>query len=143
MEVVPSEPGRGFAILSDYSALCRTLEQSKFKTRISLVRYVDYDQEIVPFDNTLTPFVHKRTSFAHEHELRGLIWALEHGNDDITKEATAISVDVNPEELIKGIYVSPVAPSWFGDLVEQIIKRYGLSSHLFARPSTLHSAYLK
>ena len=50
-----------------------------------------------------------------------------------------ISVDIDPDELIKSIHVAPSAPEWFGVLLEKIVQRYELKipvvrSRLYDRP---------
>jgi hypothetical protein len=131
----------GVSIRSDYDALASTLDRSPLKARISMIQYVDYDNVIIPIDNLFFPFVHKRLSFAHEQELRVIVWSLEDVNKPQLQEgATSISIDVRPEELVKSVHVSPVAPKWFGELVEQVLRRYGLGvpvvrSNLYDRPS--------
>ncbi|MCF6159044.1 MAG: hypothetical protein E3K32_10850 [wastewater metagenome] len=131
----------GVAIRTDHDTLGTALERSPLVVRTTMVKYVDYDKVPIPFRNALFPFVHKRLSFEHETELRAIIWSLEDvNNTQIPKGATGVMVDIIPEELIKSVYVSPTAPKWFGHLVEQILRRYGLStqvvrSSLYDRPS--------
>ena len=131
----------GIAICSDHDALATALSRSNLIARTTMVKYIDYDRELIPANNGFFPFVHKRRSFAHENELRVIVWSSEAGNrEQIKKDATSVTIDVVPEELIKAIYVSPTAPKWFGQLVEQLLRRYGLSvpverSGLYDRPS--------
>lgn len=131
----------GIAIRSDHDALSVALDASPLRTRTSMVNYIDYDQTPIPFGNLFFPFVHKRLSFAHESELRAIIWSNEDINkSQITADATSVSIGVVPQQLIKAVHVSPTAPKWFGQLVEQILKRFGLvcpvvRSSLYERPS--------
>lgn len=131
----------GVAIRSDCDSLARTLDRSPLMARISMVRYVDYDRAAVPFGNLFFLFVHKRLSFAHENELRAIVWSSEDINKpQVQKDATSLSIDVRPDELIKSVHVSPVAPKWFGELVEQVLRRYDLGvpvirSNLYDRPT--------
>lgn len=131
----------GIAIQSDHDALTDAIEKSNLQGRTTLVQYIDYDTTPVPMGNLFFPFVHKRLSFAHENELRAIFWSHESVNKHLIDEnATSVTIDIVPEELIKAIYVSPKAPRWFGDLVEQLIKRYSLDilvvrSSLYERPT--------
>ncbi|MEM1095503.1 MAG: hypothetical protein AAGJ10_12960, partial [Bacteroidota bacterium] len=57
----------------------------------------------------------------------------------IQADATSVVIDINPEYLIKKIFVSPRADQWFSELVEQIVNRYSLpipvvKSNLYDRP---------
>lgn len=131
----------GIAIRCDHDALCRALEASPLKARTSSVTYIDYDTTPVPSGNLFFPFLHKRLSFAHENELRAVVWSTEDVNAaQVATDALSVTVDVVPEDLIKAVHVSPSAPKWFGTLVEQLLKRYGLTcpierSGLYERPS--------
>jgi hypothetical protein len=131
----------GIAIRTDHDALAAALERSPLRARTTLVRYIDYDKVPIPFVNLFFPFVHKRMSFAHETELRAIIWSDEDVNiTQIPAGSTAVTVDVVLEELIKAVHVSPAAPQWFGELTEQLLRRYGLAvpvvrSSLYDRPS--------
>lgn len=131
----------GVAIRSDHDSLCRALDASPLRARTSSVAYVDYDKTVIPFGNLFFPFLHKRLSFAHENELRAVVWSKEDVNvSQIPADALSVTVDVSPKDLIKAVHVSPTAPRWFGVLVEQLLKRYGMTcpverSGLYDRPS--------
>jgi len=131
----------GIAIRTDHDTLAGALDRSPLTARTTLVRYVDYDKIPIPSGNAFFPFVHKRLSFAHEAELRAIVWSCEDVNKaHIPEGATEVTVDVAPEELMKSVHVSPTAPRWFGELVEQVLRRYGISipvirSVLYDRPS--------
>jgi hypothetical protein len=135
------QSSEGVAIRTDHESLCVALEDSPLQARTSTVQYIDYETVAIPIYNLFFPFVHKRLSFAHESELRAIIWALEDVNKaQIRDGATSVVVDVDPGQLIKAIHVSPHAPTWFGGLVEQLVKRYSLNvpvirSSLYERPA--------
>jgi hypothetical protein len=135
------QSSEGIAIQSDHDSLKMALERAPLRVRTTMVRYVDYDTEPIPFGNVFFPFVHKRLSFAHETELRAIIWSREDVNKaQIADGAKSVTIDVLPETLIKSVHVSPAAPKWFGQLVEQLLRRYALSipvvrSGLYDRPS--------
>jgi hypothetical protein len=131
----------GIAIRTDHDTLTAALEKSSLMIRTTMVRYVDYDDVPIAFGNLFFPFVHKRLSFAHETELRAIIWSKEDKNEpQIPEEATSVQVDIVPQDLVKSVHVSPTAPTWFGQLVEQLLKRYTLTipverSRLYDRPT--------
>jgi len=131
----------GVAIKTDHDTLLAALDLSPLRVRTTMVKYVDYDNVPIPFDNLFSPFVHKRLSFAHEAELRAIIWSLEDVNKALVPDgATMLQVAVVPEQFIKSVHVSPVAPQWFGQLVEQLLRRYALTvpvvrSSLYDRPA--------
>ena len=131
----------GVAIKSDHDALVKVLEPTPLRIRTSLINYVDYQTTPISTRNMFFPFLCKRLSFAHESELRVVIWSLEDVNQSqIAREALQLEVRINIRELIQAIHVSPWAPEWYGELVERLIRRYGLScpvvrSPLYSRPA--------
>jgi hypothetical protein len=135
------QSAEGIAIRSDHAALCRALDASPLSARTSVITYIDYDTTPIPFENLFFPFLHKRLSFSHENELRAIVWSKEGKNEShVTDIALSVTVDVVPNDFIKAVHVSPTAPKWFGELVEQLLHRYGLKcpiekSGLYERPS--------
>lgn len=131
----------GISIRTDHDSLVKALQPSPIWIRTSLVRYVDYETTVVPLSNMLFPFLHKRLSFIHENELRALIWRMEDVNvRQIPPVAKSVSVDIDPKQLIKAVHVAPTAPTWFADLVQAVVRRYGLAcdvvrSSLYDRPT--------
>ncbi|WP_317929923.1 hypothetical protein [Halioxenophilus sp. WMMB6] len=134
------QSNEGIAIRTNYELLCEPLEKSSFRIRTTMVNYIDYDHQVIPFTNLLFPFVCKRLSFSHENEMRALVWSFEDVNKaQIDANAKYVEIDIDPQKLIQSVHVSPSAPSWFGDLVRQLLVRYGLSvnvenSNLYSRP---------
>jgi len=135
------QSNEGIAIRTDHDSLCKALDNSDLRVRTTMVNYIDYETQPIPFTNLFYPFVCKRLSFAHENELRAMIWSEEDVNrEQINVDATSIEIDIEPEDLIKSVHVSPSAPKWFGILVEQLLVRYGLKtdierSTLYDRPT--------
>lgn len=131
----------GVAIKTDHDSLARSLERSPLRIRTTMVQYVDYDVVPIGFGNIFYPLSYKRESFSHEHELRALIWRLEDVNAPlIPAEKKNVQVEIDVENLIHAVHVSPTAPEWFGDLVERLLARYELKipierSGLYDRPS--------
>jgi hypothetical protein len=113
--------------------------------RLGKVVYIDYNREVVPQNIHLSEFFHKRKSFEHEAELRGVIQELplipvEWNKDgsvnaseyDIEKPiVTGKKLPVNLNELIENVYVAPTSPTWFLDLVNSVLKKYGLDIKVF------------
>jgi hypothetical protein len=135
------QSSEGVAIRSDYNTLSAILEAAPLNAGLSMVQYIDYETTPIPFGNAFFPFVHKRLSFAHENELRAVIWRTDHINKpQISDDSATVGVNVSPTRLVKAIHVSPTAPRWFGELVEQVVQRYGLHapvirSNLYDRPT--------
>jgi len=88
------------------------------KANVGEVQYINYNDDYIPEHDPYLVFLYKRKSFEHEQELRGLI-----KSEDNTKSGININIDI--EKLIHKVYISPSAPKWFYELIEQIVKRYG------------------
>lgn len=123
----------GIAIQSTFDRFTKAISVAKESIYIGQVKYIDYEKEGLYFLNALTPFLFKRQSFEHEKEIRAVIWHTE--NDKISTELDKVPieilehgklVEINIEELIELIYVSPTAPSWFHKLIITMLKRYGI-----------------
>jgi len=113
------------------------------------VEYLDFERDgmTLPFGRTARPGFLKRKSFEHEKEVRGMIRIDEYPEDLnlihspkwvrslAEKVPRGISVSVDLARLIERIYVSPLAPSWFVDLVQTLASRHGLAN--LVRPSRL------
>jgi len=107
---------------------------------LGTVVYVeDYKTNSMSTNNILYPFIHKRRSFAHERELRAVILESAQVEDPTTGElspihagstnpAMGLRVDVSIDDLVEKVLVAPTAPSWFGELVENISAKYNLDS---------------
>jgi hypothetical protein len=120
---------------------------------IGTVQYIDYQTECLPNDNQLYHLVYKRRSFEHERELRAVIWraprfpdgtTLNFPNDlskedypqDLPKGGVWVKLDL--DQLIESIYVAPSSQSWFHNLVEKVVTRYGIKKPV--RQSLLNSS---
>ena len=105
-------------IQSTYRLLAECLPEEAY---IGKVQYTDYDEKWMPERNLFTPFMHKRKSFEHEHEVRAIVnkspkkpLAIQ---DTTLASPTGIWVKVDLHKLIERIYLSPLSPDWFRDLV--------------------------
>ena len=93
------------------------------------VSYVDYKSATWPSGNAFWPYVHKRLSFAHEAEVRALVSRIpEDLPDHEVEPPPGVLIAVDLALIIEAIYVSPVAPPWFSDLVTRVCKRYGVGA---------------
>ncbi|SCZ56366.1 hypothetical protein SAMN02799638_01806 [Arthrobacter sp. UNCCL28] len=154
--------GRGLAITTTWADLTTSLATER-KILGGRVNYVDYTSTFIPEGDSLSPFMHKRKSFLHEQEVRliaktgigGDVYRGASGGEDaregsgqwvltrsVKEEPAVIAVPVDLQRLIRSVYVAPKALDWFGDLIEKIVRRYGLDvnvvrSDLYTDPSKL------
>ncbi len=103
------------AVQTSYEALYSALGRDP-SIQIGRVRYLDLRTQYAGINDA---FWRKRKSFEHEREVRAIILDFEHR--DIGK---LVSCDV--DSLIKRVYVSPEAPSWFISLVNDVNDKYAL-----------------
>jgi hypothetical protein len=93
---------------------------------IGMVKYIDYETTAVHGNNGFQMAVHKRKSFEHEQELRALVWLLiNKGTDLSASPPDGVNVRVDVPCLIRKVYVSPSAGSWFVDVVAALLDKFG------------------
>jgi len=138
--------GNGVAIESNLRRLTESIHQEPRPVFIGQVKYIDFDRDFIPEDNAMHPFTRKRRSFEYEKEVRALTSTMFAGIDGadvgVTDEAASSTkrepVPVPPpasgllvpsdlERLVRRVRVSPVSPSWFTELVDSVIRRYGFT----------------
>ena len=129
----------GLAIKTDVKSLASCFITRRPDT-IARVEYAPYDSEIIPF-GFITPLLFKRGEFGDEHEVRAIITDLhEYGatdGDGDPERAVCLGdivvndgcyCDVNPNQLIHEIVVSPFAVPWLPGLLQSVVKKYGLDA---------------
>jgi len=127
--------GHGVALQTTYRKLRESLPNDVY---IGKVQYICYEKDLVDLKNAFSPFICKRESFSHEAELR----AIHHDSPKYTKrdentgeEVRAAahhvrnseggkSFAVDLDHLVENLYVSPVAESWYAELVTSVTQRY-------------------
>ncbi|MFM5845328.1 hypothetical protein ACET69_00920 [Aeromonas veronii] len=125
-----AQTNEAVAIQSRFSVLQDLLPE---KTYVGRVKYIDYDKDWLPEGNGFWPFVHKRKSFEHEKELRILSQELPLSASDDTinfnqkNDTFGKNIEIDLNQLIEAVYISPDAPAWFFELVKGAIDRYGYS----------------
>ncbi|MBU0967723.1 MAG: DUF2971 domain-containing protein [Proteobacteria bacterium] len=111
--------GEGVAIKTTLSRMKEAFADNPEQIHIGQVKYVDYEEDRIPFDNVLYLALHKRKSFEHEREVRALIMN--------PSGAAGGLVSVSLNKLIESVYVAPNAQEWTHDLIKKVVHRYGYS----------------
>lgn len=139
----------GLAIQSSVKNLINAFSNTKEDIYIGKVKYIDYEKDLLNDANAFTPYIHKRKSFEHENELRALLLYNDMKEDEmkldeaykvnIPEHGQNISVDIH--QLIENIYVAPMSPPWFLQLVNKVLEKYELNkpviqSKLYLYPSS-------
>ena len=101
---------------------------------ISNVQYIDYDKEFMPEGNGMYLAVHKRKSFEPEREVRCINVGMPNPRELIAdiNEKTPVGrfIDIDMEELIEEIYISPYAASYIKENVELIASKFNISAKI-------------
>jgi hypothetical protein len=120
-----SESNEAVAIQSRYSSLRNVLPDTVY---IGKVKYIDYQEDLVPEGNSLYPFIRKRRSFRHEREARAIFQdpPVEDDGMKVGKENNegGRSIEIDLSKLVETIYVSPTSADWFADLVRSVTDKY-------------------
>jgi hypothetical protein len=112
--------------------------------KLGMVYYVDYSSDLVKRNVHLSEFFHKRKSFEHETELRAVIQDLpmipasRNDKGEVTawhyniekQPISGIPFNIDLDQLIEVIYVSPISPIWLLDLVKSIVNKYNFNKEV-------------
>jgi hypothetical protein len=126
-----STTARLFASLIEYN------QKVYQQFRLGLVNYIDFENDTINTGYALSRFFFKRKSFQHESELRIVSQLSDQFKLQFEEHTNLVKADSNDiigielkmdlTSLIESIYVSPLAPRWFVDVVENLISTYGYS----------------
>jgi hypothetical protein len=115
MWVAYVKTGEGIAIQSTIGKMIKSFESATEEVNISLVKYINYDKDEMPWSNLFFFGIHKRKSFTFENEIRALVMS--------PKNLPGINVSVNLNQLISKVYMAPNSPSWIHELVKKMLKK--------------------
>ena len=121
---------QGIAIKTTYGKLFNALNKKRY-IQIGEIQYIDYTKRLLEGDDA---FWYKRKSFEHEKEVRAII----HHYQGL-EEPVGLNITVPISDLIDAIYISPMAPQWFVEIVKDVSEKYGLAkpilqSQMSAKP---------
>ncbi|CAA7389592.1 hypothetical protein [Chryseobacterium fistulae] len=125
-----SDLSKGVMISSDIEKIVNAFKITKENIQISEVRYIDFKTERMPMGNMNYPIIHKNIHYDYEKEIRlihtvnldkGWIYDWKSEENEFGKY---IDIDIN--ELIDEIIISPNSPKWFFNLIENLCKTYNL-----------------
>ena len=131
---VYSNLNQGIMIKSSFKRIINALKESKEKVYCSKVEYIDFETDSIDLGNTMSPIVHKHKAYSYEDEVK-LIHEVYHDlgwNHDWEKEKyeNGIKVNVNLDQLIDEIVISPFSSEWFTELIRDILNKYSLNCKL-------------
>ncbi|HEY5582278.1 MAG TPA: hypothetical protein VIK56_14170 [Rhodoferax sp.] len=106
-------------VISSVGALASSLLPPKeVKVYVLPVHYIDHRNELFQSDHLLAAAIHKQKPYSYENEIRAIAVL---GSADIlsAREDTGSYIDIKPATLIQAVRLSPKAPAWFRELIEQ------------------------
>lgn len=118
---------RGLAVRATLGALKRSFAPDARPIYISEVEYLDFSGT----GELTTPFYSgyaKRRSFAHERELRACTFV----SDSETSAGAFVAVDL--DNLIGAVFVAPECEPWIKEVVEGVMKAYGVDKPVTRSP---------
>ena len=126
-----AKSNEAIAIQTSYENLVNSLPESVY---VGLVQYIDYEKDWLPEGYSFYPFMHKRKSFAHENEVRIIHQDYPTSEKgvlvDVQNDCDGISIAVDLNILIDKVYVAPTAPTWYLNLVKEVLKKYKINKML-------------
>lgn len=123
----------GVAVQSTVLNLITALDPSDPRhVYVSNVQYIDYDadysfQLTKGIANMIAPHFSKRQYFEAEKELRVMYWDTQ-GRYNNTPDSLLFKVDLN--ELIESVYVAPQSYPLYRELIEDLLRKYGLTKEV-------------
>lgn len=111
------------AIQTTYRILRENLPET---TYLGAVEYMDYSADSFDENNLFAPFFRKRRSFEHEREVRALYSPSFPPDHSILHEAKGHPIPVDLDRLLQSIFVSPLTPDWYYEMVRQVTAQFGL-----------------
>lgn len=128
-----SDLNQGIMLKSSFSKIIDAFGDSPEEIYCSRTKYIDYDKDRIDFGNAMSPVIHKHNAYRYEKEIR-LIHKVsdKHFVHDWDAEpiSNGVMVDVKIVSLIEEIVISPFAPDWFKDIVEDLLDKYSLNCKL-------------
>ncbi|HJU33856.1 MAG TPA: hypothetical protein VJ695_01915 [Nitrososphaera sp.] len=147
-----SHENAGIAIQSTTRKLSESFSDNKEDVIwIGRVQYLDFSKDwINEWSSLFQAFVTKRKSFEYENEIRAITclpdnhlgreWIVNIANKerissfkprvinprDITDKGKYVRADL--EILIEKVYIAPYAESWFEEVIESLLSKYGLNA---------------
>jgi len=108
------------AIQTTYKSFYYALNRDP-KISIGRVNYIDFTKRFAPINGS---YWYKRKSFEHEKEVRAMTICRENAERD------GLLIPINLDRLIENIYLSPSAPKWFVQVVNDVNTKYNVKAHV-------------
>ncbi|EPR71805.1 DUF2971 domain-containing protein [Cyclobacterium qasimii] len=130
-----SDLNQGIMIKSTFARIIKAFHESDEEIYCSRIKYIDYENDSFPLGNSITPFIHKHKAYSYEEEIRLIHEVTQKGwehNWEKEKYNNGVMINVNVQELISEIVISPFSPDWFQELIEDILTKYSIDCKLLS-----------
>ena len=116
----------GVAVRTTYGRLKATLPRPEegLVYYCGRVSYVNFKTHLLELDDYCLPYFYKRRTFEHEREVRVILQDTRPRAEGPGRKISLRPGQIN--ELVMSVHLSPGAPLWFGELVRDVNKDYGL-----------------
>lgn len=125
-----SDYGKGIMIKTSVKRLEDSLTNVDEDIYLSEVKYIDYEDDLMPDGNTTYPIIHKSDSYSYETEVRLFHqvkseknWIYDWTKEEV-QEGKYFKIDL--DKLIEEIIIGPFSPNWFMEIVLSLNERFGL-----------------
>jgi hypothetical protein len=108
----------GLAIRTKFARLRDALPEGE-TIKFGCVNYIDFKER---FAGTYDRVFYKRKSLSHEAEVRGVL-----KRDRSEPISDGVSVPIDLDRVAEAIVVSPFAPAWFADVLNEVMRRFQVS----------------
>ncbi|MBN9589009.1 MAG: DUF2971 domain-containing protein [Alphaproteobacteria bacterium] len=124
----------GVAITTNLSRLRHALEKAPATIYCGKIQYIDFETEVFDLSNLFNPVLRKRKSFETEREVR-LVYSHETAGIVGADTPDGVAQPCSLSDLIDEIWISPTAPSFITEVVNDICRLANFSGRI--RRSTL------
>jgi hypothetical protein len=123
----------GLAIQTNLARLKKAFEKTGKEIIMAAVQYYDNEQSHEQITHELAPFLHKRNIYSYENEMR-CCYIINGNEQDFNWQEQdkydGVFIDVDLDELIECIYVSPYSPQWIRDIIAGINQQFNIKGDI-------------
>lgn len=108
--------------------------------QVGLVRYMDYDKQLLPSYNLMQLIMHKRHFFHDEREVRAVVWSMapehirrQHVDPFLTVDRAGFLAAIDAKALIQQIVLHPKATPEIAARVRKLCRERGLAPPVASR----------
>jgi hypothetical protein len=123
----------GIALQTTYDRLKSCFNKTDKTIHIGKVKYYDESSDQIPIEDTLIPFFRKRRIYEYENEVRCCHPIPQEEKEFIWQEQDyydGIFVNVDLNQLVERIYISPYSPKWIRDIVAGINQKFNIEKEI-------------